>query len=171
MRNLDDVITPYATTKPENAYLNSTMIERIPMIVDSNGQFEPAFLKFYNDVLYCLLSEDWNGLWTYSDKSMEIDEFYEYAQATLRNPLHEILNMDKASFGIDMEVDFSIFKKLHRNLIGSFNLMMYKISESVNDVTDKKVRNLVLYTNSLKFTYKENEFKIISVFNQAESIE
>lgn len=170
MRNLEDVLQPYASPQPENAFVNTQMIERIPCIVDANGTFDPKFLKFYNDVLYCILKEDWEGLWTYSDKSMTMDEFSDYVASMLNNPLHDILNMNSNQFGIDMEIDFSMFKNPHRNLIGSFNLMMYRINETVNDVTDQKVRNLELYQNSLKFTYNDNEFQIISVFNRAESL-
>jgi len=166
MVNIDNVLKPYQDNQPDitiGTNSKSKLVQRMPIIVNEHGIL-PEFQDFYDKICSYISDNNVEGLWTISDKAIEMEKFNELYDLMIGQHITKLLDTPECARGIDIELNIDRFKELHRNMIGGFNIMTYQLSESpyegvssVETILDKK------YTEIL-FTFKQGEFLIISHF-------
>lgn len=161
-------LLPYANSQPnfklkENK--KSYLIHRMPPLADTNG-INKEFQKFYDDIVDAF-STDFDKLYEISDKVLNKDDFHKIIVdifITNLDEISEISNNNDNAFNFDIELDMNEFQNNFRNIIGSFNIMYYVIRRKVNEFTNEQSTTFTKYITKIYFTYKNNEFKIISYF-------
>lgn len=161
-------LLPYANSQP-NVKLKenkqSYLIHRMPSLADTNG-INKEFQKFYDDIVDAF-STDFDKLYEISDKVLNKDDFHKIMVdifITNLDEISEISNNNDNAFNFDIELDMNEFQNNFRNIIGSFNIMYYVIRRKVNEFTNEQSTTFTKYITKIYFTYKNNEFKIISYF-------
>ena len=167
---IDDVLKPYEDSQPQHIQIASNLryaIERIPMIIDpSTGQVTKKFQDFYNSIVDAIVtSPTWFGLYHISDQVLTEEEFINLFQSKCGYIWTQFVNTLYAAKGIDIELNLSRFQKTHRNLIGGFYVIIYMIKDISNDIDESKVTSLKQYKTEILFTYKNDEFKVLSVLS------
>lgn len=145
---------------------NRKYIERIPMIVDpSTGQILPKFQKFYKDIVTAIITYDMELLYSISDKSTDILQFKSLYDTKIGNKLNKlVLYTPDTMFKIDIELNIQRFKGGCRNILGSFLINTYEISQSSFEIVDFSDRNIKIGCAEIYFTYRHEEFQLISAF-------
>lgn len=163
--NIDDVLAPYADDQPKQISMHSATdtIERIPLIVDSQG-VTPAFQKFYDRLVTAIMSSDYDTLYEMSDKAMSREDFIFLYKIKIGLDLKEVLEVTSARRGIDIELNLGRFQKKHRNLIGGFYIIFYMLEQSKFSDLSQSELTLVEKYSEIKFTYKDGAFTILSNF-------
>ena len=153
---IQDVLKPYEDSQPQHIQISSSLrnrIERIPMIVDpSTGQVTKKFQDFYDRIVDAIVTAPtWFDLYSIESKCGKI--------------WTQFVNTLYAAKGIDIELNLSRFQKTHRNLIGGFYVIIYMIEDISNDIDESKVTSLKQYKTEILFTYKNDEFKVLSILS------
>lgn len=170
MKNmLDKIISPYADDQPNIRKIDddNKLIERIPLLCDATGQIIPQFQTFYNKVVAAVYSCDWVALYELSDKSLDLDSFIQLIEKQWLTLIYNWSNKPDEQRNFDIELNMQRFQETHfRNIIGGFNIMFYYINITDDQFSedDNQTTSLVECSTELLFTYKNDEFKIISVF-------
>lgn len=167
MDNIDNVLKPYENDQPQHINVASHMIERIPMIVDpATGQVTEKFQDFYNKIVNAIVtSPTWFDLYKISDQVLTEEEFINMFISKCGKVWDQYFNSLFCAKGIDIELNLSRFRFTHRNLIGGFYVIIYMIEDISNDIDESKVTNLKQYKTEILFTYKNDEFKVLSVLS------
>lgn len=176
--DIDDVLSPYADDQPkylemqETDYEVSTVrnIERIPRLVDNNGEINPEFQIFYNHLVKYVCEHNIDGLYEISDKSISKAQFTESYEENISKKLKKFYSAKYNNRGLDMEVNLSRFEKKHRNLIGGIYLMTYLVKDSEFEGISTAPALEQMFTEIL-FTYKQGGFCILSVFSPFKNCE
>lgn len=161
-------LLPYANSQP-NVKLRenkqSYLIHRMPPLADANG-INKEFQKFYDDIVDAFTT-DFDKLYEISDKVLDKENFHKIMVDIFISALDEIStisNNNDNAYNFDIELDMNEFQNNFRNIIGSFNIMYYVVDPKVNDFTNELSTTVTKYITKIYFTYKNNEFKIISYF-------
>lgn len=161
--NVEEVLKPYADSQPEFTKLDTKLIERIPLIIDpATGQITQQFQQFYDQVVRCCTDTNWFNLYNISDKFLDIQEFKNLWISTISPTWTKFVELDNRAKGIDIELNIDRFKSTHRNLIGSFLIMIYMLEIQPNDLEDHSTPMLKQYTTEILFTFKGEEFTVLS---------
>ena len=145
--------------------MKSNYIERIPMICDpGTGMIMPAFQKFYDTIVECVLQHDREGLYNISDKSMEYGEFLIQYEDHVGKQLSTILHTPDNMHKVDIELNLSRFQSNQRNILGSFLINTYVLEDAESKLLEHKRRKLVIRYTELFFTYRNKKFELISSF-------
>lgn len=163
MKDIDSVLLPYANSQPNNVKMNSTIIERIPMIADEFGIL-PKFQEFYNSIVNAIMYSDYESLYEISDKVLEKEKFLIMIQDSIGNVLNDVLKLSESCRGIDIELNIGRFNAVHRNLIGGFYIIFYTLNMNKYEGIEMNQTELVQKSTELLFTYKNDEFVILSHF-------
>lgn len=167
---IQDVLKPYEDSQPQHIQISSSLrnrIERIPMIVDpSTGQVTKKFQDFYDRIVDAIVTAPtWFDLYSISDQVLTEKEFISLFESKCGKIWTQFVNTLYAAKGIDIELNLSRFQKTHRNLIGGFYVIIYMIEDISNDIDESKVTSLKQYKTEILFTYKNDEFKILSILS------
>lgn len=167
---IDDVLKPYEDSQPKHIQTSAIVrhaIERIPMIINpSTGQVTSKFQNFYETIVDVVAtSPTWSDLYSISDQVLSEEEFTNLFMSRCGKIWTRFTNRLYAAKGIDIELNLSRFEKTHRNLIGGFYVIIYMIEDISNDIDESKVTSLKQYKTEILFTYKNDEFKVLSVFS------
>lgn len=170
MDNIDNVLKPYENDQPQHIQISSNVryaIERIPMIIDpSTGQVTKKFQDFYDRIVDAVVtSPTWFDLYRISDQVLTEKEFINLFESKCGKIWAQFVNTSYAAKGIDIELNLSRFRFTHRNLIGGFYVIIYMIEDISSDIDESKVTNLKQYKTEILFTYKNDEFKVLSVLS------
>lgn len=165
--NIDGLLAPLSVPQPNNIYLLPTsyprgQIERFPVLASEQG-INPQFQKFYDDVVDGICGLNSNKLYSVSDKILTEEEFTEMFNEILKPDLKKMVAKDKKWRGIDIELNFDRLNDYIHNVVLGFNICGYTIEKNESKMFRNKIKMMSKYTELL-FTYKDNEFKLISKF-------
>lgn len=167
--NIDQVITPYADSQPNNLSVQSTNIERIPRLVDvRTGQVTEEFQKFFDSVVQAITNSNISSLYLYKLTSEELDyeDFNNMCKHTIYDDTwNKFLNADNNKKGLDIELNLSEFESTFRNLIGSFYVMFYLVESEPHSILDYNKIVIKRYRTKIFFTYRDNSFRVIPEFS------
>ena len=162
-KNWDDILKPYEDEQPDSLSMKTTdgySIQRIPPLVDANG-ISREFQEFFNKVVNYITHGQVDDLYTISDKAMSCKEFIEAWNCRIGNQIAELLEMPVNKRGFDIELNINRFKQIHRNLIGGFFIIMYKLEDEASSMLKTHSCSLIQQHTEILFTYKDG-FKLIS---------
>lgn len=161
--NWDDILKPYEDEQPENLSMKTTdgyIIQRIPPLVDADG-INREFQEFFNKVVNYITHGQVEDLYTITDRVMSCEEFTESWNHRIGNQIKKLLEMPINKRGIDIELNISRFKQIHRNLIGGFFIIMYKLEDEASSMLKTHSCGLIQQHTEILFTYRDG-FKLIS---------
>lgn len=161
-------LLPYANSQPDiklKENKQSYLIHRMPPLADING-INKEFQKFYDDIVDAFTT-DFDKLYEISDKVLNKDDFHKIMVDIFIKSSNEVAAMIEGNdnaYNFDIELDMNEFQNNFRNIIGSFNIMYYVVEPKLNEFTNEQSTTFTKYITKIYFTYKNNEFKIISYF-------
>ena len=164
--NIDYVLKPYEDSQPTNLSMCNRQVERIPLLIDPNtGHPTPKFQKFYDNIVTNCSDRVWFGLYDISDKCISREDFNSLWLSNIRPLWAKYVTADSNKRGLDIELNLDRFQQSHRNLIGGFFIIFYVIDLVETELCDYPRPNLKQYKTELLFTYKDDEFKLLSILN------
>lgn len=161
--NLSDVLSPYANDQPKNLSMHTRKIERIPSLASAEG-VNKKFQTFYTCLCEFILSQDIKNLYEISDKCVSLAEFSRCYNNNVGKHLSRLFDLPSNEYGIDIELNIKQFESIHRNLIGSFYVITYQLLKPDNFGSVNVHTSLDAKYSEVFFTYKNNEFMLISAF-------
>lgn len=165
--NIDELLTPVRTPQPNNIYLIPTacprcQIERFPYLANDSG-INPQFQDFYNKVVDGVCGLNPHLLYSISDQVLTEQEFVNMFNEILKPDLIKLVAIDKKRRGFDIELSFDRLNDYIHNTVLSFSLSGYVLEKTESKLFRNKMKMYSKYTE-LIFTYKDNQFKLISKF-------
>jgi len=163
MIDLDDFIKPYADSQPNRVPTNSEQLSRFPPLADANG-INPKFQKFFEMILKVFtptLDEGYLALlYVNSDRSLIERDFVDMCINCWSKHFDEY-NSAKTK-NIDIELNMDRFSAIHRNIIGGFFIITYHVNVNDDEFGSGKVTEFKQARTELLFTFKGDQFQIIS---------
>lgn len=164
MNNLDSVLLPYANDQPKNLSMPTKFIERIPSLATPNG-INPKFQKFYDHLCSAITAQDVEKLYDLSDKCLPYGQFYAVYRRQVGIALENLMFTSRALWGMDIELNIQRFQGAYRNIVGSFFVSTYEVLLPENFGLVNLNTSVVRKSTEIFFTYKNENFELISVFN------
>lgn len=172
---LESVLKPYEDNQPNNLFVqcnNSQEIQRIPHMVDAQGDITKEFQTFYNCVVNALEyrlthgKHNWKLLYEISDKFLDYEDFCELLDSLFGETLEKYAKNKTIHRNMDVEVNIERFKKTHRNILCGFNwsVQYMNIQKDLFDIENKISPKLISQKTELLFTYRYGKFVVISNF-------
>lgn len=169
--DLDSVLKPYADDQPKISMIpskaKSCNITRMPPLatVGTPGGINPQFQEFYDNIVdaFSDITHLYKKLYELSDKAVYEDEFEIMLYKTIGKGMIEFCSSPRNRCGLDIELNLGRFEQKHRNLIGGLYVITYRLVDSQFDGIDCDTQLEQKYTELL-FTYKDNEFVLITNF-------
>lgn len=172
MNDIDRLLKPYEDDQPDNLSMSSdkfNIIERIPRIVNGMGPTD-EFQTFYNELVDAITSSNIEKLYEMSDKAIDKENFTDIYKDSIDNHIKSVIEMKSAQRGLDIELNLSRFKELHRNLVGGFLILTYTLESGKFDTNQNDFNLTYKYTEVL-FSYKNGEFVVLSCFKPFKVVE
>lgn len=174
MDELYKVLTPLADPKivPQTRPVVAYKLERIPSLVDlTTGQFTSEFVEFFNRVCDAIASDNWIKLYTLSDKAVDEDRFKTEYYRKIHSTWRRYADAKDCHKKLDIELDAESTSVLTRNIYMKLNIVMYILAEELTDIHADTVIKFSTYATSLYFTYRNNQFQLMSIFEPFRRIE
>lgn len=175
MDTIDSVLMPYEPKQRQDTHIVVTettrfLIERIPKIVDDRGEVNSRFLDFYQHVCDVFTqSKDIehtvirlnrffldNPTFTHDDIESWLQSSKYFTQKFCM-PEEEFIGRG----GIDIQIDPHSFSNPHYTMILNLDVCTWLLDTVPSDFNPKGSLKLVEEKATLRFTYKNDRFKLI----------
>ena len=81
------------------------------------------------------------------------------------------LSLPVSNRGVDIELNLNRFKQVHRNLIGGFLVITYKLTDCDFDCIELDEFEFEQKYSEILFTYKQNKFVVLSNLTPFKSVD
>lgn len=135
--------------------------ETIPPLLNASGKYIEAFEQFASVVERDILRQDWEHMFTFTDRSCNLGEWIENVNRYWK-PMFDKFNTVRAvSKNISLDINRERFKQPHGMILGSFIVVAYILEDQSDRLTDTGLK-LSRHQTELWFTYKNSKFAIVS---------
>lgn len=160
--NIQDILSPYADDQP-NVEVKSNIQRMPPLAV--RGVINTEFQKFFNRVANAFQTDALdeyhiaNVLFENSNNCATITDMQCLVGDTWHNVITAYNTACPACRGADIEINLDRFHQLHRNIVGSLNVMLFYVdSQSMYKIYSSKLHQV---STELFYTYKDNKFYLL----------
>lgn len=157
------MLLPYENSQPINLTMNN-QIQRIPPLA-TQGQINPEFQEFFNKLSEAFKTDSFDAVSVarilYKNSSQSVDQlsFVEDVCSTWNPVVSKYNRAHVDDRGVDLEVNVMRFQKVHRNIIGGFNLSLYYIEhQTMGNIRSTSVHQV---HTELLYTYKNKQFYLL----------
>lgn len=149
-------------------FANSHPISRIPMLVDpATGNITREFQEFYDELVCGVTHCEIGHLHAISDNLYSLSDFKNEYMKNVGDVISKARKNSEV-FNIDIQINMERFKSEFRTILGSFYVTFIEITSMSDDLISSGKMNLYKGVTELFFTYKDNQFCLLSKFTPIE---
>jgi hypothetical protein len=160
--NLSSVLKPLADSQSERILTEPPLIQRIPPLVDRDGEIIPEFQEFYTTLVTCIVYARFDQLWELTDKLLTVEDFTATCERVWGDIFSQYKSTAENSRGLDIELNMTRFRDIYRNIIAGFCITTFYINVSDDEFGRGKLTKLTQASTELLFTFRNDEFQIIT---------